>query len=61
MSVDVNKNHATASENISAWRALATGEWIIRRTNAKQRRMMHYWLTIVWFTVGSWPVDRASR
>jgi len=31
---------------------LLTGEWIIHRTNARQRRVMHYWLTIVWFTVG---------
>jgi hypothetical protein len=29
-----------------------TGEWVIDRTNAKQRRVMHYWLTIVWFTLG---------
>jgi hypothetical protein len=25
---------------------------VIDRTNAKQRRVMQYWLTIVWFTVG---------
>jgi len=31
---------------------LVTGEWIIDRTSAKQRRILHYWLTIVWFTVG---------
>jgi uncharacterized membrane protein len=52
MSVDVNENDATASEKTFAWRALATGEWIIKRTSAKQRRVMHYWLTIIWFTVG---------
>jgi hypothetical protein len=52
MSVDVNGNHATASEKTVTWRALATGEWIIKRTNAKQRRVMHYWLTIIWFTFG---------
>jgi hypothetical protein len=52
MSIDVNENHGTASANTSAWRALATGEWIIKRTNAKQRRILHYWLTIAWFTVG---------
>jgi hypothetical protein len=52
MSVDLDENHAAASEKTSVWRALATGEWIIKRTNAKQRRVMHYWLTIIWFTVG---------
>ena len=31
---------------------LLTGEWIVDRTNAKQRRVLHYWLTILWFTVG---------
>ena len=29
-----------------------TGEWLISRTNARQRRMVHYWLTILWLTVG---------
>ena len=29
-----------------------TGEWVIDRTSAKQRRVAHYWLTIIWFTVG---------
>ena len=52
MSVEVNESHAAASEKTSTWRALATGEWIIKRTDAKQRRVMHYWLTIIWFTVG---------
>ena len=31
---------------------LISGEWVIERTNAKQRRLVHYWLTIIWFTVG---------
>ena len=31
---------------------LLTGEWVIDRTSAKQRRIAHYWLTILWFTVG---------
>lgn len=30
-----------------------TGEWIVRRTDAKHRRMVHYWLTIFWITAGS--------
>ena len=29
-----------------------SGKWVVDRTNAKQRRVLHYWLTIVWFTVG---------
>jgi hypothetical protein len=24
-----------------------SGEWVVDRTNAKQRRVMHYWLTII--------------
>jgi hypothetical protein len=31
---------------------LATGEWVIRRTSARQRRIAHYWLTILWFSLG---------
>ena len=30
-----------------------SGEWVIDRTNAKQRRTIHYWLTFVWLTLGS--------
>lgn len=52
MSLDVNENSATASESTLAWQSLLTGEWIIKRTSAQQRRVMHYWLTIVWFTAG---------
>jgi hypothetical protein len=29
-----------------------TGEWVIARSSAKQRRTLHYWLTILWFTLG---------
>lgn len=29
-----------------------SGEWVIERTNAKQRRVLHYWLTLIWFTIG---------
>jgi hypothetical protein len=31
---------------------LLTGEWLINRSTARQRRIGHYWLTILWFTVG---------
>ena len=34
------------------WKKLATGEWLIDHTTATQRRIVHYWLTIIWFTVG---------
>ena len=30
-----------------------TGEWLTDRTNAKQRRTVHYWLTILWLTAGT--------
>lgn len=29
-----------------------SGEWVVDRTNAKQRRVLHYWFTILWFTLG---------
>ncbi len=39
---------------------LLTGEWVIDRTNAQQRRVIHYWATLLWFTVGlvTWIVLR---
>lgn len=42
--------------------ALATGEWVVCCTSARQRRIAHYWLTIVWFTfgLGVWIVLRES-
>ena len=41
---------------------LLTGEWVIDKTNAKQRRIIHYWLTIVWLTAGLalWVVLREA-
>ena len=41
---------------------LVTGEWVVERTSSKQRRIMHYWLTIVWFTLGTamWLRERDS-
>jgi hypothetical protein len=29
-----------------------SGEWIVELSNAKQRRVIHYWLTVLWFTLG---------
>jgi len=33
-------------------RSILTGEWVVHRTNARQRRIIHYWMTILWLTVG---------
>jgi hypothetical protein len=30
-----------------------SGEWVVDITHAKQRRTLHYWLTIVWLTAGT--------
>jgi hypothetical protein len=51
VSVEVPTNHG-ASEDAFAWRSLATGEWIVKYTNAQQRRLLHYWFTILWLTAG---------
>ena len=32
---------------------LLTGEWFIEKTSAHRRRVIHYWATILWVTVGS--------
>jgi hypothetical protein len=29
-----------------------TGEWVVEHTSARQRRVIHYWFTVLWFTVG---------
>jgi hypothetical protein len=29
-----------------------TGEWFIERTSARRRRVLHYWATILWLTIG---------
>jgi hypothetical protein len=34
---------------VNSW---ISGEWVIKHTNARQRRIIHYWFTILWFTVG---------
>lgn len=31
---------------------LITGEWVVDRTTARQRRVIHYWATLLWLTVG---------
>jgi hypothetical protein len=37
-----------------------TGEWFIERTSARRRRILHYWATILWLTVGlvAWIILR---
>jgi hypothetical protein len=34
------------------WKRIVTGEWVIRHSTARKRRMIHYWLTMFWLTVG---------
>jgi hypothetical protein len=43
---------AATSPASPGWMKLLSGEWVIDKTNAKQRRVIHYWLTIIWFTAG---------
>ncbi len=33
-------------------RKLITGEWVVDKTSAQQRRVIHYWATVLWLTVG---------
>lgn len=33
-------------------RKIISGEWVVDHTTAKQRRKLHYWFTIIWFTAG---------
>jgi len=30
-----------------------SGEWVVNKTIARQRRTLHYWLTIIWLTAGT--------
>ena len=30
-----------------------SGEWAVERTSAATRRKLHYWLTVLWVTVGT--------
>ena len=44
---------ATVSgESTSTMKKVLTGEWIVDRTDARQRRILHYWFTLFWFTIG---------
>ena len=37
-----------------------TGEWFIEQTSARRRRVIHYWATLLWLTVGlvAWIILR---
>lgn len=37
-----------------------TGEWVVDRTTAEQRRVIHYWALLAWLTIGTviWIVLR---
>jgi hypothetical protein len=48
----VGKTETSAERALRRARLLLTGEWVIHRTTAKQRRIIHYWFTILWFTAG---------
>ena len=39
---------------------LLTGEWFIDQTSARRRRVLHYWATVLWLTVGlvAWIILR---
>lgn len=34
-------------------RKFLTGEWLIACTTAKRRRVIHYWLTVFWLSIGT--------
>jgi hypothetical protein len=42
----------TEAPSGASWKRFLTGEWVCDCTTAQQRRIVHYWLTILWFTVG---------
>ena len=44
---------AKASATDSRPKEWLTGEWVIDKTSARQRRVIHYWFTIIWLTVGT--------
>ena len=70
--VDLTSGRRPVSRSANPWAAtrptapsdsmkrLLTGEWFIDRTSARRRRILHYWATIIWLTVGlgAWIVLR---
>ena len=48
-----------AKRETTAVNGVLSGEWLVDLTNARQRRVIHYWFTLVWFTrLGLWIVLR---
>ena len=62
MSLAHPSSKTARSRRRSTLRSALTGEWVIDRTNAQQRRIVHYWLTIFWVTFGLflWIVLRSA-
>ena len=52
MSSSSDSTRAAAGRRKAGVMKIVTGEWIVDRSNARQRRILHYWLTLLWFTVG---------
>jgi hypothetical protein len=50
--VSIATDRTPTTSRRRALAGLLTGEWVIRHTSAQQRRIAHYWLTILWFTIG---------
>ena len=55
MATDVRTSNEAATADAprsASCKKFLTGEWVCDHTTAQQRRVVHYWLTILWFTVG---------
>ena len=52
MSIAQSTSKISQPERRSRLYSILTGEWLISRTNAQQRRIAHYWLTLFWVTFG---------
>ena len=55
-----SQRRARGSPAVRMWRKILTGEWFIEKTSAHRRRVIHYWATILWLTVGlvAWIILR---
>ena len=49
---DASRGIWTVGENGVAVNRWVSGEWAIEHTSAQTRRTLHYWMTILWVTVG---------
>ncbi len=41
--------HGGTLRAVNRW---ITGEWAVHYTSARTRRIIHYWATVIWLTVG---------